>query len=247
MPEVPEGIDPDEFLELIEGLDDQIIVELTGKAKCIYEKLQELSNGFKNAIKKFDGDFPVSHIKFDINNSLPTGNYGVTLQPNNYSITIEMSNTQLGTISDLGAAVSFAHEVIHAEIFRKMFSAAQNNNLDPANMIRQQQIDYVNSLKDNFPGIYDYYIERYRPNWNHNMMAQHYRNTIADIVQEFDNNSLPRSVYEDISWAGLRIIDNPNISGSESSIAWSNLDSQEKSRIISNVSKYFHNGTQNCN
>ena len=194
MPEVPEGIDPDEFLELIEGLDDQIIVELTGKAKCIYEKLQELSNGFKNAIKKFDGDFPVSHIKFDINNSLPTGNYGVTLQPNNYSITIEMSNTQLGTISDLGAAVSFAHEVINAEIFRKMFSAAQNNNLDPANMIRQQQIDYVNSLKDNFPGIYDYYIERYRPNWNHNMMAQHYRNTIADIVQEFDNNSLPRSV-----------------------------------------------------
>ena len=35
------------------------------------------STGFKNAIKKFDGDFPVSHITFKINNTLPSGNYGI--------------------------------------------------------------------------------------------------------------------------------------------------------------------------
>ncbi|BFP43253.1 hypothetical protein FGF1_40980 [Flavobacteriaceae bacterium GF1] len=38
------------------------------------------STGFKNAIKKFDGDFPVSHITFKINNTLPSGNYGIPNQ-----------------------------------------------------------------------------------------------------------------------------------------------------------------------
>ena len=43
-----------------------IINELTGKAKCVYDKLQELSTGFSEAIKEFDGDFPVSHLKLNM-------------------------------------------------------------------------------------------------------------------------------------------------------------------------------------
>ena len=38
------------------------------------------STGFKNTIKKFDGDFPVSYITFKTNNTLPSGNYGITNQ-----------------------------------------------------------------------------------------------------------------------------------------------------------------------
>ncbi|UOY08516.1 hypothetical protein L0P88_08165 [Muricauda sp. SCSIO 64092] len=42
---------------------------------------KSFSTGFKNAIKKFDGDFPVGYIPFKINNTLPSGNYGI---PNQY-------------------------------------------------------------------------------------------------------------------------------------------------------------------
>ncbi len=187
--------------------EDKIINELEGKAKCIYDKLKTSSTGFKNAIKKFDRDFPVSHISFKINNKLRSGNYGVTNPPNGFNITVEFSNTQLATISDLVGAVAFAHEIIHAEIFRKMLSAAKIGNLDPENMTQQQQVDYVNSLRDNFPGIYDYHIERYKPTWNHNQMASHYRGTIAEIIEEFDHSIKPRQIYEDIAWVGLRILE----------------------------------------
>ena len=102
-----------------------------------------------------------------------------TNPPENYNITVEFSNTQLANISDLGGAVAFAHEVIHAEIYRKMLSAAQKGDLDPANMSPQEQVNYINNLRNDFPGLYDYYYDRYKPTWNHNMMAQHYRSAIA--------------------------------------------------------------------
>lgn len=45
--------------------EDQIINELEEKALCVYNKLKALSFGFKNSIKKFDGEFPVAHLKFE--------------------------------------------------------------------------------------------------------------------------------------------------------------------------------------
>jgi len=216
--------------------------ELEGKAKCIYNKLNQNSTGFVDAIKEFDGDFPVAHLKFTINNLLPSGNYGITNPPENYWIEIEMSNTQLNNISDLGGATAFVHETIHAEIYRKMLSAAQAGSLNPENMTIQEQVNYVNNLRNNFFGIYDYYVENYKPTWNHNMMAEHYIEVIADIVGEFDNNNLNPEIYEDIAWAGLRKLEDGNYS-----VAWNNLTESEQNRILNNLSQYFFNGRNNCN
>jgi hypothetical protein len=41
----------------------KITNELTGKALCVYNKLNSSSSGFADAIKKFDPEFPVSHFK----------------------------------------------------------------------------------------------------------------------------------------------------------------------------------------
>lgn len=153
-----------------------------------------------------------------------------------------MSNTQLANISDVGGAVAFAHEVIHAEIFRKLLSAAQKGDLNSNQYTTQERIDYVNSIRNNFPGLYDYYLKRYRPTWNHNLMAQHYRSIIADIVQQFDNNNHTRQVYEDIAWAGLRILEDKS-----NSVAWDNLSTPEQQRILLNLTNIFHNGVKNCN
>lgn len=97
-------------------------------------------------------------------------------------------------------------------------------------------------LVDNFPGLYDYYIERWQPTWNHSMMTTHYRTTIADIIQSFDNNRLSRSTYESIAWVGLGEIEN-----NQSTVAWQNLTSTEQQAITDMLNKYFFNGTSNCN
>lgn len=123
-----------------------------------------------------------------------------------------------------------------------MLSAAKKGDLNLGQYTTQNRIDYMNSLRNNFPGLYDYYWKRYHPTWNHNLMAQHYRSTIADIAQQFDYNTKDRQVYEDITWAGLRILEN-----GISSIAWDNLSTTEQQRILTNLSNFFHNGTNECN
>lgn len=109
----------------------QIIDALTGKAKCIFEKLKNSSSGFESTIKKFDGEFTVSHLKLTINDNLEPNVYGITYPPENYITEVQISNTALQSLSDLGKATVFAHEIIHAEIYRKMLSAAQLGSLDP--------------------------------------------------------------------------------------------------------------------
>ncbi|MBB4799999.1 hypothetical protein HNP37_000038 [Flavobacterium nitrogenifigens] len=222
----------------------QIIDELKGKAKCIFEQLKNSSSGFENAIKKFDGEFTVSHLKLTINNNLASNVYGETQLPINFVTEIQISNSNLNNLSDLGAATVFAHEIIHAEIYRKMLSAAQIGTLTPdgSNMTPQQQINYINSMKDNFPGLYDYYFKRYKPTWNHEMMANHYRNTLADIIQQFDGNRLPRSTYEAITWLGLGKLDSNN-----TTLAWDNLPASEKIKITNLINENFYNGPSKCN
>jgi hypothetical protein len=222
-------------------LDERIFNQLNGKAKCIYERLMS-STLFNNAIKKFDGDFSVSHLKLTINNNLDANVFAITKSPVNYVTEIQFDNTKLAILSDLGNATVFAHEIIHAEIFRKMLSAAQNGSLDPATMTTQQQISYVNSLKDNFPGLMDYYYNRNHPTWNHNMMATHYRGIIADIIQQFDSNRLPRSTYESVTWLGLG-----KLGDGLTTVAWDNLSNAEKTAITNLINENLYKGPSNCN
>ncbi|PQJ21566.1 hypothetical protein [Tenacibaculum sp. SG-28] len=132
------------------NFDEQIINQLEGKAKCIYDKFTEASSGFKNMLKQFDGEFPISHLKFTINNTLPDGNYGIPLPPVNYVTEIHFINDQLVNISVLGSVVSIANEMIHKEIFRKILSSAQRGDLDPDTITQQPQVGYLNSLRNNF-------------------------------------------------------------------------------------------------
>jgi hypothetical protein len=227
------------FKAYYENIDED---ELTGKAKCIYDKLEKLSTGFKKAIQKFNGEFPLSHLKLTINNGLGSGVYGITIPPVNYVTEVQINGNRLSNLSDLGAAITFSHEIVHAEIFRKLLSAAQRGDLTTSTMTAQEAENYVDSLKDNFPGLYDYYLERWHPNWNHNMMASHYRITIADMIQNFDNNRLPRSNYEAAAWVGLgKLEDN------QATVAWYNLTAIEKQAIETLINQNFFNGPSNCN
>ena len=56
-----------------------------------FEKLKNSSSGFESAIKKFDGEFTVSHLKLTINDNLEPNVYGITLLPVNYITEVQIS------------------------------------------------------------------------------------------------------------------------------------------------------------
>ncbi|MGG8497630.1 hypothetical protein ACQY1Q_14570 [Tenacibaculum sp. TC6] len=226
--------------------DDKIINNLTGKAKCVYDKLTKSSTGFKNMIQKFDGDFPVSHLKFVLED-LETSR-GQTWAPDNYTntsspdyvITIALNNNSTSQGVDyrpnLMTAKTIAHEVIHAEMYRKLLSVIDNGGTI-SGVTRQ---DILNALNGNFPGMYDYY--RRHKNWQHQQMATHYRETIADILQEFDNNQNSRQLYLDIAWEGLIYERSSNAIS-----IWVDLAQTEKDRIKNTIKNYIEtNKNQNC-
>ena len=235
--------------ELLDAYDDyQIINELEGKALCVYNKLKSSSEGFKNAIKKFDPDFPVAHLKFKAQ-ELDEGTKGRTVAPNtdpsspnspDFVITILINSSD--SISgyqqrpNLMVAKTIIHEVIHAELYRKLLSLANQGNLDFEGWTQQQQLDFTLAVQNNFPGIYDYY--RRHKNWQHQQMATHYRETIARVLQEFDtgvavpDNQQPQQLYMDLAWEGLRYV---NIH------TWTSLPETERTRINTVISNYISN------
>lgn len=89
--------------------------------------------------------------------------------------------------------------------------------------------------------MYNYYWERYQPNWSHDMVATHYRTTIADMLEEFDNSAYDNSVYKAIAWMGLG-----EYESGESTIAWKNLSEGEKKAIKDIWDEHFFDGPSNC-
>lgn len=232
----------------------QIINNLNDKAKCIYGNLNAFSADFAEAIKKFDGDFPVSHLKLE-SVALSGTSRGRTIPPSNgvldvnspaYVITIQINSADningSGQRPNLMVAKTIAHEVLHAEMFRKLLSLAKQGHLDFTGWTAQQQTDYMISIKENFPGIYDYF--RRHKDWQHAQMATHYRETLARILQEFDtstavpDNEQPDQLYMDLAWEGLRY---PSIH------TWSSLSQTEKDRIEGVIDDYINdNKNETC-
>jgi hypothetical protein len=87
----------------------------------------------------------------------------------------------------------YQHEIIHAEIFKKAIVVQQKRDLNTNNYTTEENINFVNSLRDNFPGLYDYYYARDYNQFN----AQHIDPQLQ-IYQTFDNNTFPRQIYEDL-------------------------------------------------
>jgi hypothetical protein len=221
--------------------EEQILNHLSGKALNVYNQLKSSSIGFTNAIKKFEPDFPVAHLRFDMadigtsrgRTIAPNSNPGSPNSPN-FVITIRLNNNDtdngVNKRPNLLVAKTIAHEVIHAEMFRKMLSVLDNGGTITG-VTRQQLLD---ALIDNFPGIYEYY--RNHKNWQHQQMANHYRDVLARILQEFDTgNAVPDSqqpaqLYMDLSWEGLRY---PNI------YIWTSLPQIERNRINKVISDYI--------
>lgn len=150
-----------------------------------------------------------------------------TLPPSGYIIEIQLNGNNLQR-PNLSIARTLIHEVIHAEMFRKLLEIANNNGeIDPTNL----RLCLENS---NYTGMFDYY-ERYGQNkFQHEQMAQHYIETIVSILKLF-NNSYPEHIYESLAWEGLMW-----------TTAWNNLNTREQERITNDIETFDNQGKESC-
>ena len=222
---------------------------------CFKDNLDQLST---NAIASdyfdnFDGENPVAHLKFTAS-SFGNNKNASTYPPQNFVIEIRF-NTDKTNRPNTDIARTIMHEVIHAEIFRKLLSLAQTGNL--SGLTEQDVID----AKDDYPGIYDYYTRYIYNNPNpsspqHDMMAQHLIGTLANFLMQFDS-SLTLSEAEALAWSGLKagvdadsnsemdpqtgLIIDPVTGANESTVAWTNLSQSERLSINQIRSNYMQN------
>jgi len=122
-----------------------------------------------------------------------------------FRITLNASYVQ--NASSIAVAKTILHEAIHAHLGYYVKVIKGNNGIDIAD----------------FPGILDYFRRYGNSDWQHEQMAQHYRDVIINGMKDFDainNTSHTSTFYNAMSWAGLK--------GTQ---AWNNLSSSEQTNI----------------
>lgn len=86
---------------------------------------------------------------------------------------IEIDGGYASAASPLSVAKTFIHELIQAEIFRKLASVGYNQE----------------AMRNNSPVMWSYWIEYNKTGqFSHTVMADWYRQTIVDGLREFDHS-----------------------------------------------------------
>lgn len=213
--------------------------------KGVYDKMIQNSQTANNYLNNFDSTMSVANLKFAGDSMLSSTTNAETSPPQNYLITITFNTNNLNR-PELSIARTFIHELIHAEIFRKLLSISNHPSIN----LTLTQL-YQN--KENFPGLYDYY-SRFILNSEqlsepqHQMMAQHYREIISNALKEFDNNQHPQDVYDSLAWAGLMGEGTINMQTgltSNPTVAWQNLSQTQRLNILNTIETFESNNT-NC-
>lgn len=221
----------------------KVIIDSTLKKNpCLYGVYNQLGKAptFQNYLHDFDGNFSVANLKLSTSSTLPDSVNAETSSPTNYLITITFNSNNLNRPA-LSIVRTFIHELIHAEIFRKLLECASMPNLNFPNYTDSQWRSFITNLRNNYPGLYDYYLRYFfnvpagqtTSDEQHQLMAQHYRSIIVQALKEYDN-SLPESTYQALAWEGLK-----------GTVAWNILSPTEKTNINTIISN-FNNTNTNC-
>lgn len=199
----------------------------------VYEAMGEAPT-FDGYLQAFDSDASVANLKFSGSNTLSDTINAQTNPPiSNNQIEIEFNLNNLDRPS-LDVARTLIHEMIHATMFRWLLESAETGALSPENgMTQTQLINYIDNLKNDFPGLYDYYYDRRLPDWSHEQMAAHFIGIIKNALQEYDAFQTEET-YEALAWAGLK-----------NTISWNNLLQSERDNY-DQVRQDFISNNSNC-
>lgn len=207
----------------------KIINKLEGRAKCVYDKMLNNGDNINWILKNFnDGNKPS---EFDLIIEMST-----TLGEFTNASTIKSGNTFIirinaNRIPDR-TSLSIARTIIHEGIDARLREFASRNG----------------SNATEFPGVYDYF-RTHGKNWDHQQMADFYRKTIAEGLQQYDNNQHAPQFYMDLAWEGLSQIIDANNTDNPSSIyteAWKKLSSSDQERVLQTIANEKRNGSKEC-
>lgn len=225
--------------------DDQIINKLEGKAKCTYDKLQNNSI-LRTTLSRFIGyDTPVnllinqkSNLRRDDNDpSSPVVN-AKTYYGESNTIIIILNTEQSNNRPSLALARTILHEVIHAEIFRKIKTTSGLYFDSVAN-----EWKLPNGSRAHFPSLFDSFNED-PDNPYHNYMANYYRDAMIQGLKEYADligESNSDDFYQDFVWNSML-----DTEAWESQYADQNYANSEKNRIINVITNYEQSGNNEC-
>lgn len=195
--------------------------------KAVFNKIGG-STVFQNYLKKFDGTFTVANLKLSASSNIASNINAETSPPVNYLIEISFNSNNLSR-PGLDVARTFIHEMIHAEMFRKLLSLSSvNGEIDVLTL--NQMLN-----QHNYPGLYDYYTRYGINGMQHEQMAAHYTETITNFLKEFDN-SLSQEQYEAIALEGLK-----------GTVTWNSKTEQEKQAITNTYNNWKSTAGISCN
>lgn len=105
------------------------------------------------------------------------------------------------------------HEIIHAEIYRKLLSLASTNGNIDTNSITQQMLNH------NYPGLFDYYVRYTKGDIDaqHNLMAAHYVTIMVNFLKQMYGTQYSDLEYKTIVWLDM-----------ENTRAWNLLPQSER-------------------
>lgn len=173
-------------------------------------------------INKFKPRNPVLHLEWGIFYNTNWRNTGRTILNEDINTAfIDINENSLDKVSNIVMVKTIAHEIIHAELYRKL-----KELVDEASVISFSEYE---GLLTNYPGI-AHYVMAYgelnvnqngnrvitwglTPNYSlahHNQMAEFYRETLIKTMKDYDlMHNITRGLnsiefYEAISWAGLK-------------------------------------------
>lgn len=217
--------------------DDKIDNELTGKADCVYQKMVDSNNNINWILENFEDSNQPSqfNLKFVMSTTLGNETNASFATPFQSGIentfVISINQNTLSDRTSLGLARTILHEGVHARLWEFMYSRDKNLAL----------------IKNDFPGIYDYYRE-HKQNWDHEQMAEFYRETIAQGLKQFDNGQHSDAFYDALAWEGLaQYKDANNNHELIYSEAWKKLTPNEQQEILNTITDEKQNGSKECN
>ncbi|MFY1046388.1 hypothetical protein [Chryseobacterium sp. GP-SGM7] len=187
------------------------------KINGIYNQIKSASN-FKQYLQNFEPTFSVAHLMFDLDATQNPNALAETNPPSNYWIKIifnknkDWNNTPKVVIAD-----TFMHEMIHAEIYRKLMSLASTNGNIDVNKIT------ADLLQHNYPGLFDYYVRFTNGDADaqHQLMAAHYVNIMVNFLKQVYGTQYSDVEYKTIVWMGL-----------QGTKAWNLLQQSEKTLYL---------------